>query len=139
MADEPEIPFYDFETNFDRGVALLREVYGDEFADSMQARKGNPFGDFTTAVAWGWVFQRPHLSRQQRALILLTVEVARGGFAALRDHLRWALHEGITRDQVRELMFMLNLYNGWPATREANAVVNLVFAELDKIEKDKAK
>jgi alkylhydroperoxidase/carboxymuconolactone decarboxylase family protein YurZ len=47
------------------------------------------------------------------------------------DHVRFGLHAGLTRDEIREALFTLNFYNGWPGTREASVVLNRIFDEID--------
>ena len=135
LPDVPEYNYYDFETNFTNGVDIsLRNAGGGNPGDreARLARMGaSSVGDFG-AVHWGWIMQRPFLTPRQRALVLIGSDTANKGYLALKDHVRWGLREGLTRDQVNEAMFMLYMFNGWPANRQAMVAVTEVFEELDK-------
>jgi alkylhydroperoxidase/carboxymuconolactone decarboxylase family protein YurZ len=135
LPDVPERDYYDFETNFTAGVDIsLRNAGGGKPGDRearlsrMGASSVSDFG----AIHWGWMNHRPFLEPRQRALVLLGSDTANKGYLALKDHVRWGLREGLSREQVNEGMFMLYMFNGWPANRQAMVAVTEVFEELDK-------
>jgi 4-carboxymuconolactone decarboxylase len=135
MPHVPERNFYDFEDNFTEGVDLsLLNAGGGRPGDreTRLARMGaSSVGDFG-AIHWGWIMHRPFLSPRERCLVLIGSDTANKGYLALKDHIRWGLREGISRDEVNEAMFMLYLFNGWPANRQAVVAVTELFEELDK-------
>jgi alkylhydroperoxidase/carboxymuconolactone decarboxylase family protein YurZ len=134
----PEIPernFYDFEQNFSEGVDLSIEVFGEsrggDRAARLQRMGAGSVSDFS-AIHWGWMMHRPFLTPQERVLVLIGSDSANKGYLALQDHVRWGLKEGLSRAEVQEAMFMLYLFNGWPANRQANNAVQELFEELDR-------
>jgi len=134
LRESPEHNFYDFETNFTDGVDLSMANFGNRGGDreSRLARMGaSSVGDFG-AIHWGWIMHRPYLSPRERCLVLIGSDTANKGYLALKDHVKWGLREGLSRDEVNEAMFMLYLFNGWPANRQASVAVTELFEELDK-------
>jgi alkylhydroperoxidase/carboxymuconolactone decarboxylase family protein YurZ len=138
LPDVTEHNYYDFEDNFTNGVDIsLRNAGGGNPGDreTRLARMGaSSVGDFG-AIHWGWIMQRPFLTPRQRALTLIGSDTANKGYLALKDHVRWGLREGMTRDEVNEAIFMLYMFNGWPANRQSAVTVAELFDELDKAAK----
>jgi 4-carboxymuconolactone decarboxylase len=123
---------------FTQGIALMRDVLGDAPADAALARHEAALAagtadrvDYSVAAAWGFMMHRPQLSLRDRALVLLVNDVVQMRRDALRDHVRLALHAGLTRDEIDEVLFQLSQYCGFPTTREAGAVVRELYTELD--------
>jgi 4-carboxymuconolactone decarboxylase len=135
MKETPENNFYDFETNYADGVDLSLANFGGERGGDREARLarmgGSSVGDFQ-AIHWGWIMHRPFLTSKQRCLVLIGSDSANKGYLALKDHLRWGLREGLSRQEVQEAMFMLYLFNGWPANRQAVVAVTELLEELDR-------
>lgn len=128
-----EVPFYDFDRNYQDAVTLLREVFGDRRASAVAAAKGKDHrADFMTAITWGWLYHRPILSRLQRAWVIIGNTFAQKNYPALRDHAQWALAEGAHREKVREAIFTFSVYGGVPNTIQGLEVVEDLFAELDR-------
>jgi alkylhydroperoxidase/carboxymuconolactone decarboxylase family protein YurZ len=127
--------YYDFEENFTAGVDIsLANAGGGNPGDreTRLARMGqSSVGDFG-AIHWGWIMQRPFLTPVQRSLVLLGSDSANKGYLALKDHVRFGLRNGLSREQINEAVFMLYMFNGWPANRQASVVVAEVFEELDR-------
>ena len=125
--------------DFAKGIELMRAVLGEEAAAGALARheKGVRDGDpdrpdLAIKLAWGFLFGRPQLSLRERAIVLIASDVAQGGVPlALEDHVRVALHAGMTRDEILEIVFQLAPYCGFPRTRAAGVVINALFASLD--------
>jgi 4-carboxymuconolactone decarboxylase len=124
---------------YERGVALMGKIMGDEWIASTRKRHadavaaGDPDrNDFSTAILFGFMFQRPQLSLRDRAIVLLTNDIALDTPAALRSHLQVALYAGLTRVEIKEIVFQMTQYVGHPRAREADIVITDFFAEMDK-------
>ena len=127
------------EEMYERGVAFMGQIMGEEWVAEARRRHaaavdaGDPDrNDFSTAILFGFLFQRPQLSLRDRAIVLLTNDIAQNAPAALRSHLQIALYAGITREEIREIVFQMTQYCGHPRARESDIVISAFFAELDK-------
>ena len=85
----------------------------------------------TTEIAWGKVWTRPGLDRKTRSMINLTMLSALNRGAELRLHLRAALTNGVTRDEIKEILLQIGAYCGIPACLEAFKIATEVFKEVD--------
>jgi 3-oxoadipate enol-lactonase/4-carboxymuconolactone decarboxylase len=115
-----------------QGMAVRREVLGDEHVDRAVAATTPltaPFQDFITRYAWGEIWARPGLSRAERSIITLTALVALRQEEELAMHLRAALRNGLTPDQIGEVLLHTAVYAGLPAANRAFAVARKVLAE----------
>ena len=118
----------------DRGMRVRREVLGDAHVDTAVARTTNftaDFQDFITRYAWGEIWTRPGLDRKTRSCITLTALVALGRFEELEMHVRAALRNGLTVDEIKEVLLHSAIYCGVPAANSAFAVAQRVLADLD--------
>jgi 4-carboxymuconolactone decarboxylase len=116
----------------ERGMKVRREVLGDEHVDAAVARTSDftaDFQDLITRYAWGEIWDRPGLDRRTRSTITLTALVARGHFDELAMHVRAALRNGLTRDEIKEVLLQSAIYCGVPAANSAFAVVQRVLDE----------
>ena len=116
----------------DEGMRIRREVLGDEHVDAaLQATTGDTadFQDLITRYAWGEIWARPGLDRRTRSAITLTALVALNRGQELAMHLRAALRNGLTREEIREVLLHSAIYCGVPAANEAFAVFRDVMAE----------
>jgi 4-carboxymuconolactone decarboxylase len=116
----------------DEGMRVRREVLGDEHVDRAEARKSGlteEFQDLITRYAWGEIWTRPGLDRRTRSAITITALVAQGHFDELAMHLRAALRNGLTRDEVKEVLLQCAVYCGVPAANHAFAVAQQVLEE----------
>ena len=114
----------------DEGMEIRREVLGDEHVDRAIERTSEftaEFQDLITRYAWGEIWARPGLDRRMRSAITLTALIALGHFDELRLHLRAALRNGVTPEEIREVIIHAGLYAGIPT---ANAAMKLADAEL---------
>ena len=119
--------------HFDHGMQIRRQVLGDAHVDNALARETSftaPFQDFITRTAWGDVWSRPGLDRQTRSVITLTALLALGHDGELAIHVRGALRNGLTREQITEVFLHAAIYAGVPAANTAFAVAQDVFASL---------
>ena len=115
-----------------QGMRVRREVLGDEHVDRAVASTTpltEPFQDFITRYAWGEVWSRPGLSRAERSMITLTALVVLRQEQELALHLRAALRNGVTPDQIREVLLHTAVYAGVPAVNRAFAIARDVLPE----------
>ncbi|NEN79875.1 4-carboxymuconolactone decarboxylase [Nocardioides zeae] len=116
----------------DDGMAVRREVLGDEHVDRATANATDltrEFQELITEYAWGSIWTRPGLDRRQRSLITLTALVARGHHEELAMHLRAALRNGLSQDEVKECLLQTAIYCGVPDANTAFRIAQGVFAE----------
>lgn len=121
------------DSNHDRGMQVRREVLGDEHVDAAIARTTDftaDFQDFITRYAWGEIWTRPGLDRKTRSCITLTALVALGHLDELEMHVRAALTNGLTPDEIKEVLLQSAIYCGVPAANSAFAVAQSVLADL---------
>ena len=115
-----------------QGMTVRREVLGDEHVDRAVAGTTPltaPFQDFITRYAWGEIWSRPGLSRAERSMITLTALVVLRQEEELAMHLRAALRNGLTPDQIGEVLLHTAVYAGVPAANRAFAIAREVLAE----------
>jgi 4-carboxymuconolactone decarboxylase len=116
----------------ERGMEIRREVLGDEHVDAAIERTTEltaDFQDFITRYAWGEIWARPGLDRRTRSFITLTALVALGRFEELELHLRAAIRNGLTQDEIKETLLHAAVYCGVPAANTAFAVAQRVLEE----------
>jgi len=118
-----------------QGMQVRREVLGQTHVDASVARQDAftaPFQDFITRTAWGDVWSRGGLDRRTRSMITLTALVALGQEAELRLHVRAALTNGVTREEISEVFLHTAIYAGVPAANSAYAAAQEVFASIEE-------
>ena len=118
----------------DQGMRIRREVLGDEHVDSaVAATTGDTadFQDLITRYAWGEIWARPGLDRRTRSAITLMALVALNREGELALHLRAALRNGLTREEIKEVFLQSAIYCGVPAANGAFAVFNEVLSAQD--------
>ena len=116
------------------GLAVRREVLGASHVDASLERADEITGEFQemiTRYAWGGIWTRPGLDRRMRSAITLTALVAHGHLAELELHLRAALRNGLTREEIVEVLLQSAIYCGVPAANSAFGVAKRVLAEAD--------
>jgi 3-oxoadipate enol-lactonase/4-carboxymuconolactone decarboxylase len=114
------------------GMAVRRAVLGDAHVDRATARTDEvtrDFQDLITRYAWGTVWTRPGLARRDRSIAVLTALVAGRHFEELEFHLRAALTNGLTRDEIVEVLLQSAVYVGVPAANTAFGVAARVLGE----------
>ena len=115
-----------------RGMGVRREVLGDAHVDRAVAGTTPftaDFQDFITRYAWGEIWSRPGLTRAERSMITLTALTVLRQDEELAMHLRAALRNGLTPDQISEVLLHTAVYAGVPAANRAFAVAARVLAE----------
>jgi 4-carboxymuconolactone decarboxylase len=116
----------------EQGMAVRREVLGDEHVDRAVAGTTSftePFQDFITRYAWGEVWSRPGLSRPERSIVTLTALAALGREHELAMHVKAAVRNGLTAEQIGEVLLQVALYAGVPAANRAFAIAQQALAE----------
>jgi 4-carboxymuconolactone decarboxylase len=116
----------------DAGMAARREVLGDDHVDRAQARTTPftaDFQDFITRCAWGEVWTRPGIDRRMRSAITLAVLMTLRCEEELGMHVRAALRNGLTEDEIAEVLLHGAIYAGVPAANSAFAVAQRALAE----------
>jgi 4-carboxymuconolactone decarboxylase len=107
---------------YEQGMKVRREVLGDAHVDrSLHNRNAlnEEFQDLITRYAWGEVWSRPGLPRKTRSMITLAMMVALNRGEELRMHLRAALNNGVTADEIKEVLLQTGIYCGVPAANHA--------------------
>jgi 3-oxoadipate enol-lactonase/4-carboxymuconolactone decarboxylase len=117
---------------YDAGMAVRREVLGDAHVDRATAGATDftrDFQELITEYAWGEIWTRPGLDRRSRSLITLTALVARGHHEELAMHVRAALRNGLTVEEIKELLLQTAIYCGVPDANTAFRIAQGVLAE----------
>jgi 4-carboxymuconolactone decarboxylase len=116
----------------ERGMEVRREVLGDDHVDDAIDRTTEftkDFQDLITRYAWGEVWTRPGLDRRMRSAITLTALIARGHFEELAMHIRAARRNGLSDDEIKEVLLQSAIYCGVPAANQAFKVASEVLEE----------
>jgi 4-carboxymuconolactone decarboxylase len=116
----------------DAGMAVRREVLGDAYVDRAAQNTTpftEPFQDFITRYAWGGVWTRDGLDRRTRSCITLALLTALGHTEELGVHVRAALRNGVTGDEIGEVLLHTAVYSGVPAANSAFARAQQVLRE----------
>ena len=106
----------------EQGMAIRRAVLGDAYVDRAEASKSpltEDFQDLLARYAWGEVWARPGLDRRTRSCITVAMLVALGQAEELKVHLRGALNNGVTVDELKEVLLQTAIYCGIPAANTA--------------------
>lgn len=118
---------------YEQGMRVRREVLGDEHVDRALAAATpltEPFQEFITRHAWGSVWTRPGLDRRTRSAVTLAVLTALGREHELALHVRAALRNGLSEDEIGEVLLHTAVYAGVPAANAAFAIAQRVLNEL---------
>ena len=123
-------------TRSQEGDKVRREVLGNEWVDPQVARaKGDPFRqviqEYLTECCWGYAWTRPGLPRKTRSMLNLVMLTALDKQEELRGHVRGALRNGCTREEIAEVLLHATVYAGTPAGVAAFRSAAEVFDELD--------
>ncbi len=119
---------------YETGMKVRREVLGAAHVDRATANANDFNGDFQeflTRYAWGEVWSRPGLARHERSLITLAMLIALNREDEFKMHVRAAFNNGVTKEELKELILHVSLYCGLPAANTAYHAAEQVFASLD--------
>jgi 3-oxoadipate enol-lactonase/4-carboxymuconolactone decarboxylase len=120
---------------FERGMAVRREVLGDEHVDRANANRTaltSEFQDLITRYAWGEIWSRPGLDRRVRSCITVAMLVALNHTDELALHLRAAERNGVTRSELREVLLQTAIYCGVPSANTAFRIAQEVLGDLEQ-------
>jgi 4-carboxymuconolactone decarboxylase len=123
----------DEKERFEKGLAVRRAVLGDAHVDrSLAARDGftTEFQDLITRYAWGEIWTRPGLDRKTRSFLVLAMTASMGRWEEFRLHCRASFANGVTTDDIKEVILQIAIYAGVPAANTAVKEAKEVFAEL---------
>jgi len=127
---------------YKQGMKIRRAVLGDEHVDRAAATTtdfNRDFQDFITRNAWGDIWARPGLPRHTRSLLTLAMMVALNRGDEFRLHVKGAFNNGVTRDQIKEVLLQSAIYCGVPAANSAFHIAADVFKEMDDKTKTSSK
>jgi 4-carboxymuconolactone decarboxylase len=118
---------------FDRGLATRREVLGAEYVDNAIRNADDfnrPMQEMVTQYCWGDVWNRPGLDRRTRSLLNLGMLTALNRPHELKLHVKGAIHNGVTQEEIREVFLQSAIYCGVPAAIDSFRIAREVFAEM---------
>jgi len=119
---------------FDKGLALRKQVLGAEYVEKSLASADDfsrPMQELSTEYCWGYVWTRPGLELRERSLINLAMISALNRPHELKLHVKAALTNGLTREQIREVLLQVAVYCGVPAGIDSTRIAREAFAEVD--------
>ncbi|GEL11032.1 4-carboxymuconolactone decarboxylase /3-oxoadipate enol-lactonase [Flavobacterium glycines] len=127
------IQFIVGETTFDKGMHVRRTVLGDAHVDRATNNINEFNGEFQNFIsnyAWGEIWTRPGLSKHNRSLITIAMLIALNRKAELQMHIRAAFNNGVTKNEIKEVIMQSGLYCGLPAANDAIHTAEEVFKDL---------
>ncbi|MFG5779595.1 carboxymuconolactone decarboxylase family protein [Comamonas sp. J-3] len=117
---------------FDQGLKLRREVLGTEYVDGSLAKANDfmmAFQRITTEWCWGYAWGRPGLEKKTRSMLNLAMLTALNRPAEIKLHVKGALNNGVTVEEIKEILLHATVYCGIPAGLDAFKVANQVLEE----------
>ncbi len=120
---------------YDKGMTVRRAVLGDAHVDrSLQRRTpfNEEFQDLITRYAWGEIWTRESIPRRERSLIVLALMIALNRGDEFKMHVRAAFNNGLTRDDIKEVILQCAIYAGVPAANSAFHQAEEVFAAMEE-------
>ena len=119
---------------YDRGLEIRKSVLGSEFVDKALASADDfnrPMQDLTTEYCWGYVWGREGLPRKTRSMLNLAMISALNRPHELKMHIKGALKNGVTREEISEIFLQVAIYAGVPAGVDSFRIAREAFAEVD--------
>lgn len=132
---ETLIEFFTGKSTFEKGMHVRRSVLGDAHVDRANTKINDfnaDFQSFITTYAWGEIWTRPNLSKHNRSLITMAMLIALNRPAELKMHFKAAFNNGVTIDEIKEVILQSALYCGLPAANDAFHLAQEVINELGK-------
>ncbi|TMS56869.1 4-carboxymuconolactone decarboxylase [Imbroritus primus] len=117
---------------FDKGLKIRREVLGAETVDAVLKSADDffmPFQEFVTQYCWGEIWGRPGLDRKTRSLLNLAMIATLNRSSELKLHIKGALNNGVTKEEMVEVFLQVAVYAGVPAGLESFRLAREVFAQ----------
>ena len=124
----------DEDKRYEKGMKIRREVLGDEHVDRAIGNINtfnDAFQDLTTRYAWGEVWSRPQLSKHSRSLVTVGMLIALNRKPEFRLHVKAALNNGVSIEEIKEVVLQSAIYCGLPAAHSAFHDAQEVFEELN--------
>jgi 4-carboxymuconolactone decarboxylase len=124
----------DDKTRYDEGMETRRAVLGAAYVDKASAGItdfNRDWQEFITRTAWNDIWNRPGLTRRERSIVVISITTALGAWGEFRIHVRGALNNGLSRDEIKEVLMQAAVYAGVPAANHAFKEAAAVFAEID--------
>ena len=118
---------------YDQGLAVRRAVLGSEYVDSSIKNDdafSKPMQDFVTQYCWGEVWTRPGLDRKTRSFLNLAMLTALNRPHEIKIHVKGALNNGLTKEEIAEVFLQAAIYCGVPAAIDSFRIAKEVFAEM---------
>jgi 4-carboxymuconolactone decarboxylase len=122
----------DMQELYKRGLAIRKEIFGREAVEKRMAAVGEygaPLQNIINAYAYGDIWARPGLERKMRSLVVLAMTAAINRPAEFKVHVSGALNNGCSPDEIREVLLLIALYCGIPASNDAHRIALETFAE----------
>lgn len=119
---------------FEKGLALRKQVLGADYVEKSMASADDfsrPMQELSTEYCWGYVWTRPGLQLRERSLINLSMISALNRPHELKLHVKAALNNGLTREEIREVLLQVAVYCGVPAGIDSTRIAREAFAEID--------
>ena len=123
-------------TRFKEGLAVRKNVLGADYVDTaFQNAAGDPISielqEMVTEFGWGVVWTRPGLSLKIRSMLNLAMLTALNRPHEFETHLKGAINNGVTKDEIKEILFQSAVYCGWPAAIDSFRIAKRIFAETN--------
>ena len=123
-------------TRFKEGLAVRKNVLGADYVDTaFQNAEGDPISielqEMVTEFGWGVVWTRPGLSLKIRSMLNLAMLTALNRPHEFETHLKGAINNGVTKDEIKEILFQSAVYCGWPAAIDSFRIAKRLFAETN--------
>ena len=118
----------------DKGLAVRKAVLGEAYVNNALKNVDDfnkPFQDLLNEYCWGTVWGREELPRKTRSMLNIAMIAILNRQHEFRAHLKGALTNGVTRDEIREILMQVAIYGGMPAAVDSFRIAREVFAEID--------
>jgi len=120
---------------FEKGLAIRKSVLGAEYVEKSIAAADDfnrPMQELTTEYCWGWCWGREGLDKKTRIIINLAMISALNRPNELKMHVKGAIRNGLTKEEIREILLQVAIYCGIPAGVDSFRIAKEAFAELEK-------
>ena len=119
---------------FEKGLKARKEVVGPEYVERAFKEAdafGMPMQELVTEYCWGWLWNRPGLERKTRSMLNLAMLAVLNRPAELKSHVRGALRNGCTKEEISEVLLQAAVYGGVPVGMSSFALAREVFKEIE--------
>ncbi|MCY0860065.1 MAG: carboxymuconolactone decarboxylase family protein [Sulfolobaceae archaeon] len=127
------------EDRYRKGLELRKQVLGENYVNKALSQVNDfnkPIQDLVTEHVWGYIWQRPVLDKKTRSLITISMLIPQNRQNELRIHIKGALRNGVSKEEIREVIIHSTVYCGFPAALEAMRIAEEVISEWEKGNKD---